>query len=247
MPAAIVTGGGGGIGGAIARALGKAGYRVGVLDAQASPAQAVAATIPGAVAFAADVTDEASVAAALKDFGPVDLLVNAAGIMKKGLLLDQSVADFRRMLDINLIGAFVMLKAVGPGMMARRSGTIINITSIAGIQANSEGGAYGPSKAGLANLTTQMALELAPHGIRVNAIAPGMIAAGMAAAAAADPQVRAARAAKIPAGDLGTAEHIADAVLFLASDAARYIHGHQLVVDGAVTQSVLANLPIPKA
>ena len=247
MKTAIVTGGGGGMGVGIARALAGAGYRIGVLDHDRAQAEACASALPDAVALQADVSDEASVAAALAGFGSTpDLLVNNAGVTHKGALLDLDVARFRRVLEINLLGAFVMAKAIAPGMIARKSGVIINITSIAAITPNPNGGAYGPSKAGLANLTKVMALEFAPHGVRVNAIAPGLIDTGMGRISTVDPAIRAERVTMVPSGDLGTAEDIAKAVLFLASDDARYIHGHELVVDGAVTETVLRHLPVKK-
>lgn len=247
MKTAIVTGGGGGLGAAIARRLAAQGYLVGVLDHDGEAAKTVASSLSDAVALQADVTDEASVASALGAFNHVpDLLVNNAGIVRKGSLFDQSVDDFRRVVEVNLIGTYIVSRVVGRAMAARRSGVIVNMSSVAALVANSMGGAYGPSKAGVANLTQVMALEFGPLGIRVNSVAPGLIASGMGATANNDPEVGAMRRAMVPAGDLGTADDVADAVLFLASDSARYIHGHQLVVDGAVTHSALAQMPLKK-
>jgi NAD(P)-dependent dehydrogenase (short-subunit alcohol dehydrogenase family) len=122
---------------------------------------------------------------------------------------------------------------------------VVNITSMNGVAAGPNAGAYGSSKAAVALLTSQMALEWGPLGIRVNAIAPGLIDAGMSEPIYADPVVRAARESKVPLGRLGVASDIADVVLFLASEGAAYIHGHNIVVDGGVTGSVIAHLPRP--
>ena len=116
-----------------------------------------------------------------------------------------------------------------------------------GVAAGPNAGAYGATKAAVALLTAQMALEWGPHGIRVNAVAPGLIDAGMSAPIYADPATRAAREAKVPLGRLGTATDIAEVVLFLASDQAAYVHGQNIVVDGGVTGSIIAHLPRPAA
>jgi NAD(P)-dependent dehydrogenase (short-subunit alcohol dehydrogenase family) len=124
---------------------------------------------------------------------------------------------------------------------------VVNVTSMNGVAAGPNAGAYGSSKAGVALLTSQMALEWGPSGIRVNAVAPGLIDAGMSEPIYADPEVRAARESKVPLGRLGVASDITDVVLFLASDRAAYIHGQNIVVDGGVTGSVIAHLPRPAA
>jgi NAD(P)-dependent dehydrogenase (short-subunit alcohol dehydrogenase family) len=204
-----------------------------------------AGTVPGATALVADVTDETSARDAVAVFaaGPA-LLVNNAGVVRKGTLLGQPLAVFRQVLEVNLVGALVMARAVVPGMIERGIGAIVNVSSIAAVTANAGGGAYGPSKAGLANLTEQMAIEWAAFGIRVNAVAPGMLDGGMATAVG-DPDALAARRAMVPQGRLGTVEDVADVILFLASDAARYVTGQQLLVDGGLSRAVMANLPMP--
>jgi NAD(P)-dependent dehydrogenase (short-subunit alcohol dehydrogenase family) len=149
-------------------------------------------------------------------------------------------------LDVNLIGTFVVARAAARRWIAEgRSGAVVNLTSMNGVAPGPNAGAYGSSKAAVALLTAQMALEWGRHGIRVNAIAPGLIDAGMSAPIYADPATRQARESKVPLGRLGTAGDIADVVLFLASDAAAYITGQNLVVDGGVTSSVIAHLPRP--
>lgn len=239
MKSVIVTGGGGGIGGAICRVFSAAGYRVGVLDLGPA-AEKGAAGLANAVALSADVTDEASVAAALKVFGATpDVLVNAAGIVRKSPILEHSVADFRKVLEVNLVGAFIVSQQVARGMVARGSGNIVNVSSIGSITAAVLCGSYGPSKAGLTNLTKGMAVELAPHGVRVNSVAPALIATGMGDIVNTDPRTREVRKALIPNGEFGTGEDVARVVLFLASDEARYVSGEQVVIDAALTVSIL--------
>jgi len=241
MKSAIVTGGAGGIGGAICTALAESGHYVGVFDYDGPAAEKLAARLPNAVGLQVDITDEASVTDAVRHFGRVpDVLVNNAGIAATGGL-KQDAAMFLRVLQVNVVGAYIMARALTPGMMKRGSGAIVNITSIAGSSVNPANGSYGPSKAGLANLTKAMALEYAPHGIRVNAVAPGMINDGMGVAAASDPQIYARRVATVPAGRLGSGRDVADVVAFLASDKARYVYGQEIIVDGALTLTALRN------
>ncbi|MCM8735206.1 SDR family oxidoreductase [Azospirillum sp. A1-3] len=245
---ALVTGAGGGLGAAIARRLAGEGYRVALLDLDAAGLEVEAARIPGALAFTADVTDEAQidavVAAMTEAFGDgPDLLVNNAGIVRFGDLLEHSVADFRRVVDVNLTGTFIVTRAVARRMAERGSGAIVNITSLNAVAPSPDAGAYPATKAAVALLTEHLALALAPRGVRVNAVAPGFIDAGMSAPIYADAEVRAVRGAAVPARSLGTADDVADAVLFLASDRARYIHGQHLMVDGGVSFSLKMHLP----
>src|SRR5262249_2823779 len=232
MKSALVTGAAQGLGATIAERLAGDGYRVALLDADGERVGRRAATLPDAIALGVDITDEAAVdamAASLSDAfgGAPDVLVNNAGIVRFGNLLEHSLADFRRVLDVNLTGAFIVTKAIARGMLARGSGAIINITSLNAIAVSPDAGAYPAAKAALATLTEQFALVLGPHGIRVNAIAPGFIDAGMSAPIYADAEARELRSASVPIGSLGTADDVANAVLFLASEKARYVHGHQ--------------------
>ncbi len=245
---ALVTGAGGGLGAAIARRLAGEGYRVALLDTDAVGLETEAARIPGALAIQADVTDEArieEVVAALGERfgGAPDLLVNNAGIVRFGDILEHSVADFRKVVDVNLNGTFIVTRAVARGMAARGSGAIVNITSLNAVAPSPDAGAYPATKAAVALLTQHLALSLAPRGVRVNAVGPGFIDAGMSAPIYADPAARAVRGGAVPARSLGTAEDIAEAVLFLASDKARYIHGQHLMVDGGVSFSLKMHLP----
>ena len=244
MKTAIVTGAAGDIGAAIARVLAGAGYKVGVLDLDEARVREVASKIAGAMPLVASVTDEASVEAALDAFGAIpDLVVNNAGIVRFGYLFDQSLEDFRRVLDVDLVGIFVVARACARRMVTRGSGAIVNITSIGGMATGTNAGAYPAAKAGAAKLTEQMALEWGPQGIRVNAIAPGFIDGGMSAGFFKDPKIRARRGNAVPLRRLGTPDDVAQAVLFLGSDAASYISGQHVAVDGGVVHSVLQQLP----
>lgn len=244
MKSVIVTGGGGGIGADICRAFAALNYRVGVFDCDKAEAEKIAGQIGGAAAFEVDVTEEGSIARAVEAFGATpDVLVNNAGISAPGGM-KQAPDVFRKIIAVNLVGPYLMCQAVAPAMAARGSGVIVNVTSAAATVTTPAVGAYGPSKAGLLNLTKALALEFAASGVRVNAVAPGFIAAGLGAAGAADPAMAAARSARVPARVLGRGEDVANVVTFLASDAARYVHGQEIIVDGGLTLTALTNLVV---
>ena len=241
---ALVTGAGNGIGAAIASAAARAGYRIGVMDNNAGAARAMAAKLGNAVALPCDVTDENAVDAALITLGETpDLLVNNAGIVKFGHLIDISVADFRRILDVDLVGAYIMSRAVGRQMRDRGYGNIVSITSVNSITPSPGTNAYTAAKAGLVAMTKLLALELGPHGVRVNAVSPGFVDGGMATAVYADPRTREIRTNAVPLRRLASTEDIASAVMFLASEQASYIHGQDLGVDGGLVHSLLAQIP----
>lgn len=249
MKRAIVTGAAQGIGKAIASRLCAEGWTVALLDLSQSEVEATASEFEGAIGVAADISNETSVEAALDSLGwAPDLLVNNAGIVRFGPLIDLAIEDFAVVTRVNLVGTFTMARAVVRRMRdAKIDGSIVNITSMNGVAPGPNGGAYGATKAGIALLTQQMAIEWGPLGIRVNAIAPGLILAGMSDPIYADPEIREARKAKVPLGRLGTAEDIASLVVFLASSESSYITGQNILVDGGVTMSMIANLPRPKS
>lgn len=243
---AIVTGAARGLGAAICQRAVQAGYRLGVLDMQLADCEAFIRTLPGSghMALQADVADEHQVHAAFEAFGVVpDLVVNNAGIVRFGPLLEQSVDDFRTVLNVNLTGTYIVSREAGLRMVQRGSGVIINISSLNALTPGPGAGAYPAAKAGVASLTEHLSLELGPQGVRVNCVAPGFIDGGMSAPIFADPKVRALRGGGVPLRRLGSVEDVANAVLWLASDEAGYITGHQLVVDGGVAHSVLMQLP----
>jgi len=244
--AALVTGGAKGLGAAICKRVAQAGYRIGVLDLKRAECEALIRTLPPGdhLAIEADVTDEKSVARAFDEFGVIpDLVVNNAGIVRFGPLVEQSVADFRSVVDVNLTGTYIVAREAARRMIGRGSGVIINLTSINALSPGPGSGAYPATKAAVAKLTEHLALELGASGIRVNCVAPGFIDGGMSAPIYADPRVRELRGNAVPLRGLGQVDDIANAVMFLASDEARYITGHQLVVDGGVSRSVLLQLP----
>lgn len=246
-PSMIVTGAASGIGEGIARAAAAAGYRVGVLDIDGDSAAQVAQSLPDAVPLHAAVDDRTQIEAALDAFGTPDSLVNNAGIVRFGPLLDMAEADWRRVVDVNLTGAFLCAQACAARMAGAGGGSIVSVTSINGIAPGPNSGAYGSTKAAITMMSKQMAIEWGPLGIRVNTVAPGLIDAGMSTPIYADPEFRALRTDKVPAQRLGTSQDIAQAVLYLCSAQASYITGHELVVDGGVVNAVIAGLPRPQS
>jgi NAD(P)-dependent dehydrogenase (short-subunit alcohol dehydrogenase family) len=244
MKTMMVTGAGAGIGAAIAAAAAAAGYRVLVCDIDGGRAKSVAGGLSNASGFELDVSREADVERVLDSLDVVpDALVNNAGIVRFGPLMDLSVDHFRAVVDVNLLGMFVCSRALARRMAPRGSGAIVSMSSINATHPGPGAGAYPATKAGVVSLTQQMSLEWAGSGLRVNAVAPGFIDAGMSAPIYANPRVRELRGAAVPQQRLGTAEEVAAAVLFLCSDQASYINGHELIVDGGVVNSVLSRLP----
>jgi NAD(P)-dependent dehydrogenase (short-subunit alcohol dehydrogenase family) len=244
MKQAIVTGAGGDIGTAITKLALDQGYRVGAIDMNLDMVQPLADAHDNVVALAADIRDAEQVQAAFDAFGDApDVLVNNAGLVRFGPLEELAIQDFQDVVDVNLVGTFIVSQIAARAMMANGGGAMVNITSMGGIHPAPGGGAYGATKSGLAQMTELMSVEWGPSGIRVNAVAPGFIHAGMSAPFFKDPVVRELRGGGVPLRRLGTAEDVAEAVMFLASDAASYISGQELAVDGGVINSVLAQLP----
>lgn len=246
-PSMLVTGAASGIGEGIARSAAAAGYRVGVLDVDGERAAQVAESLPDAVALEAAVTDRDQIEAALDAFGTPDALVNNAGIVRFGPLLDLTESDWRAVVDVNLTGSFLCSQACAERMAAAGGGSIVSLTSINGVAPGPNSGAYGSTKAAITMMSKQMSIEWGPLGIRVNTVAPGLIDAGMSTPIYADPEFRSLRTDKVPTGRLGTTEDIAQAVLWLCSPEASYITGHELVVDGGIVNAVIAGLPRPQS
>ena len=245
---ALVTGAAGGLGLAIARRLAADGCRVGLIDIDGDGAVRAAADIEDAAGFRCDVTSEESVTAMFGRFeaafgGPPDILVNNAGIVRFGELLDHPVEDFRKVTEVNLVGVFLMSREAGARMAVRGSGAIVNITSLNAVQPKPDIGAYPATKAAVAKLTEQFALVLGPRGVRVNAVGPGFVDAGMSTPIFSDPAVRAKSGRAVPAGRIGTPGDVVAAVAFLASDEAGFIHGQHLMVDGGMSFSLWNQLP----
>lgn len=255
QPLAIVTGAARGIGAAIASRLSDAGYAVALWDFDGDGAQARAAEFVAAgrraIAARCDVADEAQVEAATKAaeaaFGVPRVLVNNAAIRHRVPLEDLPRASWEREIATNLTGAFQCTQTVGRRMLTARRGAIVNIASMSGTFGQPMRGAYTPSKAGIIGLTSLTAVEWGGRGIRCNAISPGMIVTPVHAETYSSEGVRTAREAMIPLGRLGDGTDIADAVVFLVSDAARYINGINLPVDGGVTRALVGLMPIATA
>jgi len=234
---AFVTGSTRGIGRAIAERLHGAGARVAVVGREVRAAEAVAKALgEGAAGFACDVIDPAqvdsAVAAAERTLGPISILVNNAGLTRDNLLVRLSEEDWDTVLDANLKGAFHATRAVVKGMMKRRAGRVINITSVVGLMGNKGQANYAASKAGLIGFTKAVAREYAGRNVLVNCIAPGFIETDLTSAL--PPESRDALLGRVALGRLGSPGDVADAVLFLASDLAGYITGQVIVVDGGM-------------
>ncbi|HEV2578070.1 MAG TPA: 3-oxoacyl-[acyl-carrier-protein] reductase [Acidobacteriaceae bacterium] len=237
---ALVTGASQGIGRAIALDLAKHGATVAVAarstDKLESLASEITSTGGTAKAFALDVTSEDSIKscakAVLADLGACHILVNNAGITRDGLALRMKLADFDDILRANLTGSFLLTQAVISSMMKARWGRVINITSVVGETGAAGQVNYAASKAGLIGLTKSLAREFASRNITVNAVAPGFISTAMTDALTDDQ--RSGILAQVPLGRYGTVDDIASAVTFLASDAAAYITGHTLDVNGGM-------------
>ena len=237
---AMITGGGRGIGEASARRLAEHGAKVILADMNLEAAQAVAADINAqggeARALEFNVAEfEAipeKVAVAKELFGRIDILVNNAGVTRDGLVMMMKEADFDAVIDTNLKGTFLCMKAVSRIMMKQRYGRIVNLSSVVGLRGNAGQVNYAASKAGVVGMTKSLAKELASRGVTVNAVAPGFIETDMTAAM---PQAaKDAMMPTIPMQRLGAPEDVAKAVAFLASDEAAYVTGQVLAVDGGM-------------
>lgn len=234
----LVSGGASGIGLAIATAFSRRGARVIILDNDGAALEATLRQLPHAEGVCADVAQGDALRArieALLAQQPVDILINSAGIAATCAFVDTNVDLLDAMYAINLRGTFILAQCVARALLAQgRPGCIINIGSVSGGRGNAGRAAYGALKAGVASLTTVMAVELAGRGVRVNAIAPGSVETPLVRGAH-PPRVRAAWLAALPLPRYAAADEIAQAALFLASDEASYIHGHILNVDGGFT------------
>jgi 3-oxoacyl-[acyl-carrier protein] reductase len=234
---AFVTGSTRGIGLAIARAYHAAGAKVAIVGRDLARAQAVAGELgERAAGVACDVTAadqvDAALSAAESALGPVEILVNNAGLTRDNILLRLTEADWDAVLDANLKGAFHTTRIAIKGMMKRRSGRIINITSVVGLSGNKGQANYAASKAGLIGFTKSVAKEYAGRGILANCIAPGYIETDMTSGL--PEAAKATLLQSIALGRLGRPEDVAGTALFLASDLASYITGQVLVVDGGL-------------
>jgi NAD(P)-dependent dehydrogenase (short-subunit alcohol dehydrogenase family) len=235
---ALVTGGGRGIGLATARRFLQEGWRAAILDVDGDLLAAAIADLAApddTLSIRCDVSDpiqvQASVNAVAERFGRLDALVNNAGVAVFKPLLDTTFEEWSRVLAVNLTGPFLCTQAAAPVMAEHGGGSVVNITSISGLRASTLRVAYGTSKAGLAHLTKQQAVELASLGIRVNAVAPGPVDTAMAKAVHSS-EIRADYHDVIPLNRYGLEEELAEAIVFLSTERASYITGQVLAVDG---------------
>ena len=235
---AVVTGGTRGIGRAIAEELAAAGAKVAVVGTTAERAAAVAGELPGSghAGFGADIADVAACRALCdaieKGIGSPEILVNNAGITRDNILVRMKDDEWQQVLDTNLSGAFYLMRAVARGMMKRRSGKIVNVSSIVGLTGNRGQSNYAASKAALIALTKSIAQELGSRGVLVNVVAPGFIETDMTASL--PEETRESMLESIPVGRFGTPEDVARVVRFLVGPAASYITGQLVVVDGGI-------------
>lgn len=243
---ALVTGSSRGIGFAIAEALAAAGAEV-ILHGRDQvgterAAELIRVSGARASALAFDITNSEEVHTALSlaegNIGPIDILVNNAGIQFRGPLLDFSDEDFAELLDIHIRGAFRVGRSLAKRMISRGHGRIINVCSILSGAVRPGVGPYCAAKAGLANLTRAMAAEWAPEGLTVNGIAPGYVRTDLTATLSDDPEFNKWLQSRVPMGRWGEPHEIAGAVVFLASDAASFVNGHVLVIDGGLTATI---------
>jgi 2-deoxy-D-gluconate 3-dehydrogenase len=241
----LITGGAGSIGRSVATGFLAGGAAKVVLldssdDAIRKATDAVGGLYPGRVsAVRADVRNVEEVRAAIRRVldaeGKIDVLFNNAGVNRRKPSVELTEEDWDFVLDINLKGLFFVTQEAGRHMLARRSGCVISTASVSSVRGHRNLAAYAASKGGVAQLTRVLANEWAPHGVRVNAVAPGYLETGLTREYLADPSVRQAILAKIPLGRIGEPEDVVGAVLFLASAWARYITGEVLFVDGGRT------------
>ena len=233
---ALVTGASGGIGAAIARALAAQGARVGLSGTREAALEALAGALDGAAVLPCNLGDSEAadglVARAEEALGPLDILVSNAGVTRDGLFLRMRDEDWQAVLDINLTAGFRLARSALRGMMRRRRGRIIAVSSVVGVTGNPGQANYAASKAGMIGMTKAVAAEVAGRGVTVNCIAPGFIDTAMTQEL--NEKQRADALIRVPAGRFGLPEDVAAAAVFLASEEAAYVTGQTLHVNGGM-------------
>jgi len=249
----VVTGAGSGIGRAIATAMAGAGAVTALLDRNRAACEEVTAELRAeggrALPIECDTSDAASVTAAAEEVqrscGTCDVLVNNAGLLRAGGLDNLSLADWNQTLSTNLTGYLLCAQAFGRQMRAAGRGSIVHVASVAAHHPQPRSGAYSASKAGVAILSQQLALEWGPSGVRSNAVSPGLIRTPLSEAFYQAPGVTERRAAMVPSRRIGTPQDIADVVVYLASDRAAYVNGADVAVDGGFAAVLMDTVPRP--
>lgn len=249
----VVTGAASGIGAAVAQELAEAGARVALLDRDEAGAQRMAERLrlQGATAQAVtcDIGDADSVANAAQkvqdSLGSAYALINNAGLLRPGGLAEVSMADWQAVLNVNLTGYWLCARTFAEPMRQAREGAIVNVASISALFPQTASGAYSASKAGVLQLSRQMAVEWGPQGLRSNAICPGMIRTALSAKFYEEPGFEARRAAVTASRRIGEPQDIANVALFLASPRAAYVNGAELLVDGGMSCMLMDMVPRP--
>lgn len=253
MSVAVITGAAGGLGASVAQALAQDGLRLALLDLSAESLEPLCNTLEAdgverPLALACDVSSAESVADAAErvahDAGPCTVLVNNAAIYQRALLEDHSLELWDSTIAVNLRGYFLCTREFGRTMIERRSGSIVNVSSIAAIGPTPGAVSYCASKAAIVMLTKQTALEWGQYGVRANAVSPGFMSTPMSSAFG-DESLVAERRRRVPVGRIGTTDEVADVVRFLASPEASYVSGVNVVVDGGLTQTLSQTFPRP--
>ena len=249
----VVTGAGSGIGRAVATALVAAGAVTALLDRNRVACEEAASELRAqggrALAIECDTSDAASVGAAAEQvrrtYGACDVLVNNAGLLRAGALESLSLAEWNQVLSVNLTGYLLCAQAFGKQMLEARRGSMVHVASVAAHHAQPRSGAYSASKAGVAILSRQLAVEWGPSGIRSNVVSPGLIRTPLSEAFYQAPGVAERRAQVVPSRRVGTPQDIADVVLYLVSDRAAYVNGADVAVDGGFAAVLMDTVPRP--
>ena len=249
----VVTGGGGGIGRAVATSFARVGARVAAIDRDERGLELTRSELRefggGHVVTPCDTASAESICAAAEaietSLGPCSVLVNTAAILRPGALDTLSLAEWTSVLAVNLTGYFLCAQAFGRQMRKLGRGSLVHVSSIAGSHAQGQSGAYSVSKAGVIMLSRQLANEWGPHGIRSNVVSPGMVITPMSQAFYDTPGVTERRSAVVPLRRVAVPQDMADAILFLASDRASYVNGDEITVDGGYANMLMNLVPRP--
>jgi NAD(P)-dependent dehydrogenase (short-subunit alcohol dehydrogenase family) len=249
----VVTGGGGGIGRAVASSLARAGARVAAIDLDERGLEVTRTELlkisSDHLVTRCDTSNAPSVTAASgtieKSLGSCGVLVNTAAVLRPGGLENLSLAEWNAVLSVNLTGYFLCAQIFGRHMRKLGRGSLVHVASIAGSHAQAQSGAYSVSKAGVIMLSRQLASEWGPQGIRSNVVSPGMVMTPMSQSFYDTPGVTERRTAVVPARRIGMPQDIADAILFLASDRSSYVNGDEITVDGGYANMLMNLVPRP--